>query len=142
MRIIYTVLTLPIRTIYCFSFLLEVNSETCEEERSILRRRLAASAVEIERWVKWLLMNILSILAYGVYFHCKFVINTYTFVLLIFCVRQRMKCFPWFCRDDERLVGFLWVFLFYYYTFLCVVFQVWCVNSSETVSSFLSFIKK
>ncbi|KNA12932.1 hypothetical protein SOVF_121790 [Spinacia oleracea] len=32
------------------SYYYEVNSETCEEERSILRRRLAASAVEIERW--------------------------------------------------------------------------------------------
>lgn len=32
------------------SYYYEVNSETCEEERSTLRRRLAASSVEIERW--------------------------------------------------------------------------------------------
>ncbi|KAK9707267.1 hypothetical protein RND81_07G185100 [Saponaria officinalis] len=32
------------------SYYYDINGETCEEERSTLRRRLAASSVEIERW--------------------------------------------------------------------------------------------
>ncbi|CAO2829618.1 unnamed protein product [Amaranthus hypochondriacus] len=32
------------------SYYYEVNSETCEAERSILKRRLASASVEIERW--------------------------------------------------------------------------------------------
>lgn len=32
------------------SYYYDINSEFCEEDRSVLRRRLAASSVEIERW--------------------------------------------------------------------------------------------
>ncbi|KAL9225916.1 hypothetical protein vseg_001790 [Gypsophila vaccaria] len=32
------------------SYYYDINGETCDEERSTLRRRLAASSVEIERW--------------------------------------------------------------------------------------------
>lgn len=32
-------------------FLPDINGDSCEEERSLLKRRLAASYVETERWV-------------------------------------------------------------------------------------------
>lgn len=67
------------------SCLLDSEMESCEEDRSILKRRLAASAVEIERQV----LHTLSENEVGVILDvCFLKLTPQCFNL------QRMKCFP------------------------------------------------
>lgn len=66
----------------CILLLLEIDSETCEEERSNLRRRLVASSVEIERWVRLLLTDILfNYVLFRMNFYTIYTILIVTFYL-------------------------------------------------------------
>lgn len=64
---------------------LDTETETCEDDRLVLKRRLAASAVEIEKQV-----------SFGFDFTCFFqnVENCFLWMWNFTCTLQRMKCFP------------------------------------------------